>query len=75
MLPEIYVYVKISREVISVATNCETCANYYYDEESEEYCCDISIDEDEMVRFLSSPNFNCPYYRLDDEYGIVRKQN
>lgn len=75
MLPESYDYVKIPKEVIFVATNCEICANYYYDEESEEYCCDISIDEDEMVRFLSSPNYNCPYFRLDDEYGIVRKQN
>ena len=49
-----------------MATNCETCANYYYD---------VSLDEDEMVRFLSSPDYNCPYYRLDDEYGVVRKQN
>lgn len=58
-----------------MATNCEMCANYYYDDEIEKYCCDVSLDEDEMVRFLSSPDYNCPYYRLDDEYGVVRKQN
>lgn len=58
-----------------MATNCEMCANYYYDDETEEYCCDVSLDEDEMVHFLSSPDYNCPYYRLDDEYGVVRKQN
>lgn len=56
-------------------TNCELCVNYYYDDELEEYFCDINLDEDEMVRFLTASNFECPYYRLYDEYGIVKKQN
>ncbi len=56
-------------------TNCEMCSNYYYDDEMQEYCCDISLDEDEMMRFLSSPNYNCPYFKLYDEYSIVKKQN
>lgn len=56
-------------------SQCESCANYYYDDELDEYCCDINLDEDEMMRFLSSPNYHCPYFRLDDEYGIVKKQN
>ena len=56
-------------------TNCESCVNYYYDDELEEYCCDINLDEDEMVRFLTSSDYQCPYYRLYDEYGIVKKQN
>lgn len=56
-------------------TDCSQCANYYYDEEFDEYCCDINLDEDEMMRFLSSSNYACPYFRLDDEYGIVKKQN
>ena len=55
-------------------TSCDTCSNYVYDEESESYCCDINLDEDEMYRFLSDTFFNCPYYQLDDEYRIVRKQ-
>ena len=46
-----------------------------YDDELEEYCCDVNLDEDEMVRFLTSSNYQCPYYRLYDEYGIVKKQN
>ena len=49
--------------------------DYYYDEEFDEYCCDINLDEDEMMRFLSSSNYACPYFRLDDEYGVVKKQN
>lgn len=35
----------------------------------------VNLDEDEMQRFLSYSNFDCPYYSLDDEYKIVRKQN
>ena len=56
-------------------SNCETCANYIYDEELECYCCDAALDQDEMGRFLSYKTFECPYYRADDEYGVVRKQN
>lgn len=56
-------------------TNCESCANYIYDDESECYCCDAALDEDEMCRFMTSQTFNCPYFSLDDEYRIVRKQN
>ena len=56
-------------------SQCESCANCYFDDELEEYCCDISLDEDEMMRFLTTSNYHCPYFRLDDEYGIVKKQN
>lgn len=56
------------------ATSCETCSNYVYDEDWEEYSCMINLDEDEYARFLSGTNYACPYYRLDDEYKIARKQ-
>ena len=56
-------------------TQCECCAYYYYDEEYECYSCDINLDEDEMARFLSCKDFECPYYNPYDEYKIVRKQN
>ena len=26
---------------------CDTCANYTYDEEYEEYVCDVNMDEDD----------------------------
>lgn len=55
--------------------DCESCVNYVYDEESECYCCDARLDEDEMGRFLTGTVYNCPYFGLYDEYGIVRKQN
>ena len=57
------------------STNCETCANYYLDDETEQYFCNISLDEDEMARFLTYQTFECPYYEYYDEYKIVRKQN
>ena len=47
---------------MKIATNCEECANYIYDDEYECYCCDINLDEDEMMKFISGTFYNCPYY-------------
>ena len=58
----------------NAAVNCESCENYYYDEESDTYCCAMDLDEDEMAHFMLDREFNCPYYRFGDEYTIVRKQ-
>ena len=56
-------------------TACETCAYYSYDGEYDCYFCEMSLDEDEMLKFLQSSFDNCPYYRYGDEYSVVRKQN
>lgn len=55
-------------------SSCDFCANYVYDDEDEDYYCDINLDEDEMYRFLSSNYKECPYYRPGDEYLVVRHQ-
>lgn len=55
-------------------TSCESCSNYVYDEDYGYYICEADLDEDDMARFLSSQEFACPYYQLNDEYRIVRKQ-
>ena len=55
-------------------TSCDTCLYYEYDEEYDCYGCQVSMDEDEMARFLSDAHYSCPYYRYGDEYTIVRKQ-
>ena len=34
----------------------------------------MNLDEDEMYRFLSGTQQECPYFRLDDEYAVVRHQ-
>ena len=56
------------------AANCESCMNYEYDDDYECYTCEMNLDEDEMYRFLSGSTDSCPYYQLDNEYLIVRKQ-
>ncbi len=58
-----------------MATSCETCANYEYDEYFECYVCAVNLDEDDMQKFLSGSTFDCPYWQNGDEYAIVRKQN
>jgi hypothetical protein len=55
--------------------DCEHCVYYVYDEEADEDFCDLSLDEDEEIKFLSSGSRCCPWFRLYDEYKTVRKQN
>ena len=57
-----------------MATRCEECAYFVYDDEYEEYMCEINLDEDEVARFYSDFHYNCPYYRNGDEYKVVRHQ-
>ena len=53
-------------------SSCDICANFAYNEETEEYECMAYMDEDEVESFLRTKN--CPAFHLYDEYGIVRKQ-
>ncbi len=55
-------------------SNCDTCVNCVYDEDDECYTCLVNLDEDEMYRFLSGSQWECPYYSSDDEYAVVRHQ-
>lgn len=55
-------------------SSCDTCSNYQYDDDYECYVCMVDMDEDDTGRFLSGGNFDCPFYQLDNEYLIVRKQ-
>ena len=49
---------------MSDAVNCEYCVNYSYDDDYECYTCEINLDEDEMVKFITG-NFNqCPYFKM-----------
>ncbi len=54
---------------------CEACVYYIYDDQEECYSCMVNLDEDEMYRFLTKTQQSCPYFRLNDEYGLVRHQN
>ncbi len=55
-------------------SSCDTCVYNVYDEECDCYMCEVNMDEDEMCRFLSTPDYECPYYQVDDEYLLARKQ-
>lgn len=57
-----------------MTNNCDICVNYVYEEEDDCYFCLVNLDEDEMYRFLTGNCGECPYFRLDDEYGVVRRQ-
>ena len=56
------------------ASSCDDCVFYDYDEDYDSYECQMNLDEDEMVRFLSGRTQSCPYYRFYDEYKSVQKQ-
>lgn len=56
------------------AASCESCEFYQYDDDFEEYCCTLSLDEDEMQSYLSGFTKECKYYRYYDEYKSVQKQ-
>lgn len=56
-------------------TDCDSCLYYVYDEEYDCYVCQMDLDEDDYSRFLHNNVMSCPYFRFNDEYKIVRKQN
>ncbi len=54
---------------------CEMCEFYDYNEESEQFECIASLDQDELAAFVSHNTDSCPYFRFYDEYKSVQKQN
>ena len=52
---------------------CESCVWYSYDEEYDDFVCEMDLDEDEMARFLSSQAGDCPYWRPGDDYHTARR--
>jgi hypothetical protein len=63
-------------EVMVVAAySCDECDYYEYDEESESYTCIMDLDMDDYERLTYGHRGQCPYFRVRDEYRIVRRQN
>ena len=57
------------------AESCETCWNYDYDEEYDEYYCSVNLDEDEMEKYILPDglnwyraNFHCHTVHSDGAY-------
>ena len=53
---------------------CESCVFYLYDEEYDDYVCDMDLDEDEMVLFLQHQYTACPYFSFSDDYKLAGRQ-
>ena len=53
---------------------CEECCFFAYDEEYDEYYCDVGMDEDEVARLQTNHYRGCPYFRSGDAYELSRKQ-
>ena len=56
------------------SASCDYCAYFAYDEDIEEYVCDVNMDEDDYSRLVQSQFKECPYFRDGDEYKVVRHQ-
>lgn len=54
---------------------CECCVYYDFNEETGQYECRLSLDEDEMSSFLSGNTGECRFFNFYDEYSVVKKQN
>lgn len=57
-----------------IQTSCDDCSNFVFDEELNEYICDVNMDEDDYARLVLSSYKECPYYQSDNEYKIVKHQ-
>ena len=62
------------QELEDVMTSCDSCVYNVYDEDDEEYYCEVDMDEDDAARLMQGHYKECPYYQLDDEYAVVRHQ-
>ena len=65
---------KREKERVRMATNCEECVHFDYDEEADVNFCNMDLDEDEMERFLRADARACPFYRRGDDYETARRQ-
>lgn len=45
-----------------MASKCDECVNYEYDEDYESYVCLANLDEDDMAKFISGNYNECPFY-------------
>ncbi|MFI3325686.1 MAG: DUF6472 family protein [Clostridia bacterium] len=54
--------------------DCDICLNFEYNNEIEDYECIINMDEDEYSQFLNNSYYKCPYFRMGNDYTILKKQ-
>lgn len=54
--------------------DCDSCSNYCYDDELEEWLCEAYMDEDDTARLYQDSRARCPYWHSNDEYRMVKHQ-
>ncbi len=54
---------------------CEYCLNLVFDDELGCDICEVDIDMDELETLRQDAFKNCPFFRVNNEYKIVEKQN
>ena len=42
--------------------SCDSCVYNVYDEDDEEYYCEVDMDEDDAARLMQGHYKECPYY-------------
>lgn len=57
-----------------MASNCEDCWYYNYDEAEDEYYCTMEMDEDDVYRIHTDRKGQCPFFRQADDYYLPRHQ-
>ena len=60
---------------MSGVSKCDECYNYVYDDELGMNVCEAQMDMDEVESIASMGSAACPYYRVNNEYKLVEKQN
>jgi len=58
-----------------IKPSCDTCEFFQWDEEMQEYVCEVDMDEDELYRMDAHRDDVCTFYKFYDEYKSVQKQN
>jgi hypothetical protein len=54
--------------------HCDDCTYYEYDEDDETYYCGVNMDEDDYAKLMNNSRSECPYYRNNNEYEVVKHQ-
>lgn len=57
-----------------MVNQCDYCAHFWIDEEDGQGECMVNLDEDDLARLMRRDYESCPYFQMDDEYKVVRKQ-
>lgn len=56
------------------SNQCDRCLYLAYDEVVDEHYCTMTLDQDDLEKLRYARHSSCPYFRMGDEYTIVRKQ-